>query len=149
MEKRIKDNFEQAIKILEATPQEEFDMAFFRQKAQNMNRHTDFISQDNCGTVGCALGTIAAAGKGDLVPIQYVDSHRCGDLNWDHYSSRVFSIGTWDKEGCWDFLFSSHWQYYDNTPSGAAARMRYYLDNKDKIENNIWKFQDFQEGWDK
>ena len=152
MEKRIKDNFEQAIKILEATPQEEFSMLQYRRSSLTNRQNVPFYSQDDCGTVGCALGTIAVKGTGKLRPNHYDYSNykRLGlALEWEKYSNRVFDIIPYVKGGsAWSFLFSHIWTDYDDSPRGAAARIRYYLDNEDKIESGKWKYEDFKKDWE-
>ena len=152
MKKQIKDNFEQAIKILESTPQEEFSMLQYRRSSLTNLHDVPFYSQDNCGTIGCALGTIAAKGTGNLMPNHYDtrDYKRLGvALEWNKYCSRVFDMALYDKKDyAWHFLFSHIWTEVDDSPRGAAARIRYYLDNEDKIESGKWKYEDFKKGWE-
>jgi len=65
-----------------------------------------------CGSVACAIGHGPSAGI-----------RRRGDRNWEDYCSRVFGTGD-----AWSYLFSAQWAYFDNTPKGAAARIRTYLE---------------------
>lgn len=62
-----------------------------------------------CGTVGCAIG------HGPSIGIVA----RKGEL-WHLYANRVFG-----NEISW--MFSENWALVDNTPRGAAARIRYAL----------------------
>jgi len=78
------------------------DNWYFPEKATNFT----------CGTVACAVGHGPAAGlpgyKGE---------------DWDSYSERVFQLPY--LEWCW--CFSGHWSEVDNTPHGAAKRIRYLM----------------------
>ena len=64
----------------------------------------------DCGTVACACGHGPLAG---------VKPKRGED--WEDYSIRAFTNG---QPRLWSFLFSSDWHDVDNTPKGAAARIR-------------------------
>ena len=65
-----------------------------------------------CGSVGCAVGHGPYAG----LPKNSTES-------WYAYEVRVF--GLQNEE--WEWCFSGLWAKYDNTPKGAAARIRYLL----------------------
>lgn len=67
-----------------------------------------------CGTVACAIGHGPSAG---IPP-------RPGE-DWDDYESRVFQL----KNHEWMWCFSSNWVSVDNTPQGAAKRIRYMLEH--------------------
>ena len=69
----------------------------------------------HCGTVACACGHGPMAGMPGLE----------GE-DWTGYSERVFHLSPFQPE--WDFLFSGQWADIDNTPKGAAARIRRLLD---------------------
>lgn len=75
--------------------------------------------QYGCGTAACALGHGPAAGI-----------RVYGDLLWDNYCERVFGIKRFAREDDDDFeyLFGAQWTHYDNTPHGAAARIRIYVE---------------------
>ena len=66
-----------------------------------------------CGTVACAVGHGPAAGIASL-PYE----------NWDCYSDRVFGL----SHDEWSWCFSSQWSGIDDTPQGAAKRIRYMLE---------------------
>lgn len=70
-----------------------------------------------CGTVACAVGHGPAAG---VPPRDYVESWAC-------YGAWAFT----EDDLQFDFLFSGDWQWSDDTPRGAAARIALLLDSAD------------------
>lgn len=83
---------------------------------------TVFIQNAECGTVACAIGHGPAAG---------IPSH-VNDAGWWDYTSRAFGIQPGHEElddDLWAWMFSSEWKDTDNTPQGAAARIRWFLDH--------------------
>lgn len=81
-----------------------------------------FTSETNLnerGAVACAVGHGPAAG------IRPRKHHWRGNgrIGWVSYSEELLLP---DGE-VWDFLFSNGWAERDNTPRGAAARIRYVL----------------------
>ena len=75
--------------------------------------YPDERSKPVCGTVACAVGHGPAAGI-----------RVYGDTDWSDYADRVFGILGDDG---FDYMFASNWSYSDNTPKGAAARIRTYV----------------------
>lgn len=73
------------------------------------------IKETTCGTIGCAIGHGPYAG----IP-KHVDE------DWYDYARRVF-IG--DNTLSYDWLFSSAWYDYDNTPEGTAKRILHTLEH--------------------
>ncbi len=69
-----------------------------------------------CGTVACAVGHGPAAGV-DVLP---------GDGSWNTYAYRAFGGPVFNA------AFQVEWQYKDNTPRGAAARILYVLAGRNK-----------------
>lgn len=69
---------------------------------------------NTCGTSACALGHGPAAG---ITPLQ-------GE-NWIIYGNKNF--GTMASGFTFEWMFGEHWDEYDNTPRGAAARIKYFL----------------------
>lgn len=67
----------------------------------------------DCGTIACAIGHGPAAG----LPAKDGEG-------WLSYSKRVFD--TTPRE--WDWCFSADWQTTDNTPQGAAKRIRHLIE---------------------
>lgn len=70
----------------------------------------------SCGSVGCAIGHGPYAG----IP-------KLPDEDWCSYSDRVFGLAA--DLRAWDWCFSGAWVNIDNTPRGAAKRIRYLLAN--------------------
>lgn len=88
--------------------QAKFDMRAFTQFPEDA-----FTPMTECGSVGCAVGHGPYAG----VP-------KLPDEFWDQYSERAFT----DDSNEWRWLFSFRWRSADNTPFGAASRIRWLLD---------------------
>ena len=76
-----------------------------------------------CGAIACAVGHGPSAGilfseeEASLLPIDSVGG-------WNKYCSNNFCT-TNTPEWCW--AFSGGWSHIDNTPEGAAKRIRYML----------------------
>lgn len=68
-----------------------------------------------CGTVCCALGNGPRAGFPPL-----------GNELWPEYAERIFGLPDGSR---WEWCFSGQWEETDNTATGAAARIRWMLDN--------------------
>jgi len=90
---------------------EHFDMAYY------------YLIREGCGTTACALGHAPSAG---IITLE--------NETWEEFSKRVFGIADDDRDIVageftkdWEWLFSENWQYIDNTPHGAAARIFIYL----------------------
>ena len=66
-----------------------------------------------CGSVGCAVGHGPYAG----IPKYAAE-------NWAGYAYRVFGA---NLSGAFLWCFEGGWYYIDNTPQGAAKRIRYML----------------------
>jgi hypothetical protein len=82
--------------------QEDFDMSVYPK---------GFAS--TCETAGCALAHATFA----VEPLLLSES-------WEHYRDRIFP-GLTDKENAW--IFGGLWWATDNTPLGAAERIRILL----------------------
>lgn len=70
----------------------------------------------NCGAVACALGHGIAAG---------VKNWKKFD-EWNAYGHHYFGLEGWSDE--WEWCFSGDWHYRDNTPQGAALRIKWLLE---------------------
>lgn len=95
---------------------EHFDMSSFYadEKGYGYSLLSQRAKTPACGTVACAAGHGIAAG----VPARDEDH----DM-WYLYSTRAFC----PEGGAWDWCFEGDWEVTDNTPAGAAARIRYLL----------------------
>jgi hypothetical protein len=80
------------------------------------------VPENFCGTAGCAIGH-APFVKG-LPPPDEND-------NWGEYSLEItYEDGlchTDEQDRLWDFMFGGFWSDFDNTPHGAAKRIRLAL----------------------
>lgn len=96
-----------------------FDMRDFNRMSAlgGYSLHLAARSYD-CGTVACAVGHGPAAG---------IRVYR--DVSWGAYGRRALGIDRWDDRKTFDYLFGYTWVQFDNTPHGAAARIRTYLDS--------------------
>ena len=83
-----------------------------------------------CNTVGCALGWGAKAGIGDP---KLIDSALYDNAFWPDYAHQTYGVG-----GRYAFeythptylwCFAGRWLHVDNTPGGAATRIRYMLEH--------------------
>lgn len=70
-----------------------------------------------CGTAACAVGHGPNAG---ILPL--------GNEGWLDYSERAFGLSGGSREWLW--CFSEEWESVDNTPSGAAKRIRALVDGR-------------------
>lgn len=85
---------------------------------QPINAKYELIRKDiSCETSACALGH-APSISDTFSPINNED--------WEEYCSRIFSIRPHNT--LWSWLFNADWDNFDNTPTGAALRIYYYLD---------------------
>lgn len=109
----------------------------------------------SCGTAACAIGHGPAAGiyfpeDDDSLwhtsyQILYPDGPNTGrpvysdekarTPSWSAYSHRMFinpRTGADQGQLLWDWCFGSGWSSADDTPHGAAKRIRYLLDRLDR-----------------
>ena len=107
-------NLENLIRMadyIETVPQEKFGMMAYR-----YGDNTRY----ECDSIGCIIGHCTILDDADL-PINI-----SGSIAFQVWSQKF--IGT-DDEEVWLYLFSYHWMHSDNTPTGAAKRIRYYVAN--------------------
>ena len=121
-------------------PQENFNMGYYRSrdgwvpegKSWRRFRAAAFKSPENCGTAGCAIGS--APFIPGLEPVE-ADYSYCNSgekyLDFGTYSTRVLEITEADSDldGPWEWCFDAEWCEIDNTPRGAAKRIRYLIAN--------------------
>jgi len=77
-----------------------------------------YWQEDECGSVGCAVG------HGPLAGIVRRDLE-----TWFRYAPRAFGASHEDACKVRDWCFSAFWALKDNTPDGAADRIDYMLKN--------------------
>lgn len=107
-------------------PQDQFNMHLFLSKyppnSSQISMNEALIS---CETVGCVIGSIPKVFG--VFPRSYSTSSRSFNFDWISLGARVF--GTFINKH-WDWMFGAEWGYLDNTPLGAAKRIRYFVQNK-------------------
>lgn len=134
-----KENLEiLAAGLLTVQDPEEFNMeVFFDSKDVSEARGGDDYPSEakyHCGTAACAVGHAPLFG---IKPYKEED--------WFDYAARVFGVGetrfkddVWDSSGfrenqreladqALDWMFAGDWRTKDNTPRGAAARIKWFL----------------------
>jgi len=84
----------------------------------------------DCGSVMCSLGYAA------LCFPRIAGMHD----KWNEFCNDVFGIVSGDIE--WEFLFGTEWTYIDNTITGAADRIIYFL--KHGIPDGCWNPEVYQ-----
>lgn len=96
-------------------------------------------SSMSCGTVACVVGHGPSAGL-TLTDDEMLSIYSPSDgITWERYCWKVFELKSDSIK--WSWLFDSLWVDIDNTPKGAAARIRYLLDGQDIPEKGeFWKY---------
>ena len=107
-----RENLSRMADYIETIPQEKFDMERFR---------TGEIKHHECDTVGCVLGHCTILDKN---PLPMVDGIY---INFDSWSLDFTGLDPSTDE--WYYLFGCQWFAVDNTPTGAAKRIRHFLEN--------------------
>jgi len=75
----------------------------------------------SCGTAACALGHAPA-----LFP-RIWKQKLADETYYSGLCRQVF--GVWEYSDAWTWCFDSGWSKRDNTPKGAAKRIRYMVEN--------------------
>jgi len=130
------ENLNKIADYIETVPQYKFDMRRFRTE-----EHADDIeiipddpqekvdisaylagqkTAHECGSVGCILGHCTILDERPL-PLNYL-----GEI--DVYVWSFEFTGLDPKSIGWCYLFAGFWTYGDNTPTGAASRIRHFLE---------------------
>lgn len=107
-----KDNLLRMADHIETVLQEMFDMKFIRRGDE---------TTPECDSVGDIIGHCTRLDN-DPLPIL-----KDGRIDFTTWSESFTGIDSWSGE--WDFLFASQWEIIDNTPVGAAKRIRYFVEN--------------------
>jgi hypothetical protein len=103
----------------------------------NKNPEAVYKKQYNqCGTAACAVGHAPSLGhinktfkiqklKTPIRDFHNGDYYKRFTEDWNDYCERVFGLEP--DTDAWDYLFGSEWHEWDNTPTGAAKRIMYFL----------------------
>lgn len=116
-----RENLLRLASYLETLPEdyEHFDMGLYACTEESDEPLPSELDLTECGTVACAVGHGPAAG---IAPEP--------DEDWSEYSERVFDLPfTANPNSEWAWCFDSEWAAVDNTPTGAAKRIRYLLEH--------------------
>ena len=105
--------------------QEMFNMDSYRMHENGAC--TQFYSKTECGTVGCALGWSPLIEGLEFTDAEYNVNSK--DYSFYNYCDRVFNLDDNSnyRSPQWDFLFSAEWTKFDNTPKGAANRIKFLV----------------------
>ena len=105
------DNLLKMADYIETVPQHRFDMKSYRYWDE---------SEPECSSVGCIIGHCTILDNEDLPRLW------SGKIDFNEWSEKF--IGT-KEYSAWRYLFGGEWEHIDNTPEGAAKRIRYYVAN--------------------
>ena len=125
--KRNRANLRKLAKYLYALDGElnrSFNMEYFARDCAGMG--LDPCNTRECGTVVCALGYAA------IVFPRIAKKH----ARWSRFCFDVFGFDEVKSIYIWNFLFSGGWTSIDNTTSGAANRIIYFL--KHGVPDDKW-----------
>jgi len=111
-EQMNRENLSRMADYIETVPQDKFDVERFR---------TGQIKYHECDSVGCVIGHCTIL---DENPLPMSNS---GNINFDEWSRNFTDLKPYSY--AWKYLFSLHWTAVDNTPTGAAKRIRYFIKN--------------------
>ena len=107
--------------------QEVFNMLFYREDPDNVLSYFNLVESPICNSVGCAVGHCTVLDPKGFS--EFVKDNEDAFYNW---SISFFEL---DKKQ-WDYLFSSHYYYSDNTIEGCVSRIQYLIDNQGVCPQN-------------
>ena len=116
---------------IETVPQVLFTMTRFRNQGEERKEH--------CGAVGCVVGHAPKLILGKRwaslksITVQEDETYtrsEIGSFDWEKVSE--VGLGVPQTTALWDYLFDSNWGAWgtDNTPTGAAERIRWVVKHK-------------------
>lgn len=116
-----KENLQKMADHIRTIPQDRFDMKRFRD--------VDYAIVE-CKSVGCVIGHCV-----HLAP-ELITRGKFGSIDFSDWSS-LFTDTNLDES---DWCFSSGWVNTDNTPSGAADRIEWLINNglPENWKDQIW-----------
>lgn len=106
-----KENLLKMADFIEKVPQEMFDISKYRRSNK---------SSPICNSIGCVIGHCT-----ELDP-EGVEEFRdeSGDIDFKEWSEHFTGLINLKE---WRWCFSAYWEDLDNTPTGAAKRIRYLV----------------------
>jgi hypothetical protein len=114
------ENLEKMAQYVENLPQSVFDMSSFRLGDPIPISH-------ECKTVGCIIGHCTILDLNPL-PVDNLFGINYPTINFYRWCFNFTGIHQSDDVDEFLFLFGSDWDKIDNTPKGAAQRIRYFLE---------------------
>tara|TARA_Y100001001_G_C8000065_1_gene305949 strand:- start:1052 stop:1474 length:423 start_codon:yes stop_codon:yes gene_type:complete len=120
-----RSNFKKLAAFLETVDDDQFNMNVFFRDYDIVENDYLVEGKTTCGTVACAAGWGPAAGILAADNCQYWGDYIC-DMFLD---GEGLSSGL-DLNPVYRWVFSEAWSVADNSPKGAAARIRWMLAGK-------------------
>ena len=87
-------------------------------------RGDDDLSNPVCGSVGCTVGNCTVLDAENVIK-NFTDTD--GEIEFGDWSE--YFTGLLGGEDEWSWCFDSTWSKTDNTPTGAALRIEWLLNN--------------------
>lgn len=116
-----KDNLERMAAHIETVPPEMFNIIDWR-----LNRTNEVMSFIECNSVGCVIGhCVQLDSYPELIP--RIGGEDGDWIDFPRWSFQFTGLLTTNKE--WRWMFAPEWVEVDNTPTGAARRIRHFLTN--------------------
>lgn len=115
MTQEQRDNLQKLADFIRAIPQERFDMEAFRSK------HEDNFTHE-CNTIGCVLGY-----SPQVLYDDFKDVPKLFDSSIDYEGISIEKLGIDPLESEWNWMFGPDWNEVDNSPTGAADRIEWFL----------------------
>lgn len=114
-----KKNLLRIAELADTISPEKFDMSIYRNFAGTESQLTPA-----CNSVGCLIGHATILNK--ALFRRLLKKHGVCDQLFIDWSEEFTGIKNLDE---WEYLFSWRWNKADNTPTGAAKRIRYVLEH--------------------
>lgn len=112
-----RENLQKMAEYIKKIPQKQFSMAEFR----TFNTPED-LETHKCNTIGDVIGHCTVLDIEDNLP-----RITTGVINFNDWS--VNYTGLYRDSAEWIWCFSQYWVRTDNTPTGAAKRIEWLLNN--------------------
>lgn len=109
-----KENLLRMADYIETIPQEQFGMGMYRMGIE-------VTTTQKCGTVGCVIGHCTILDTPENFK-RFKRAGLRGTMDFKNWSREFTGITAFSDT--WNYLFSGNWEKIDNTPQGAAKRIR-------------------------
>lgn len=105
--------------LLDRVKEVRFDMIAYRYGGINQ----DELIEPECETTACAVGWATVVMKKFRANIPL----NCLEVGGIHWANVCYWLGCFENSRMWGYLFSGQWRDTDNTPTGAAKRIRWVV----------------------